>query len=347
MKQVRASALMVAIAVSASTLSLGCDEEEMPDIKMTWKGVDDDQAVYSVALINRLPERGPYWETQYRIADAGSSHGPALASFAPTVYLENPPWNAATDVFSAWKGVEGDEQLYFWWREINDRGGRTPLPFYSSHGPALTLQPYQYVYLAWKGAGKDQAIYWAYNNLLHGAADWKAQGQVAKAGTSERPALTYHYPRLYMAWKGIDGDAGIYVSTNTGDSTWQPQQRVPGVGTSRGPALVYFNGALHMVWKGAGKDQGIYHATSSDNGTTWTEQANIVGIGTSDSPAICATKTRLYLAWKGVDGDAGLYWSWSFTGTTWAEPLRVPNVGSSHGPSLAVEDSGIRRGLDN
>jgi hypothetical protein len=348
MSQFRSSALTFVLTVSCAMLLLGCEKEEMPDIVMVWKGVEDDQALYRTYLINRLPDRGPYWEPQELIPDAGSSHGPAATAFAPTVQLDDPPWSAQTRVFSAWKGVDGDEQLY-WWNDVHgahERDGRARLPFFSSHGPALAAQPFQYVYLAWKGAGKDQGIYWAYNNLLHtddSAGGWQGQGRVPNVGTSEKPALAYRYPLLHMAWKGIAGDSGIYVSANSGDTSWQPQHRVPDVGTSRGPALAFFNGVLHLVWKGVGDDQGIYHASSSDNGNTWTPQENITGVGTSDSPALCATKTRLYMAWKGVDGDSGLYWTWSFTGGNWAAPLKVPGVGSSHGPSLAVDDTGIPR----
>lgn len=36
---------------------------------------------------------------------------------------------------------------------------------------------------------------------------------------------------IYMAWKGMDNDEGIYWSRFDG-STWAPQQNVPGVGTS-------------------------------------------------------------------------------------------------------------------
>jgi hypothetical protein len=348
MGQFRVSVLTFAIAVSSATLFVGCEEEELPDIYMIWKGVGDDQNVYESTLVssypngNPFPETGPYWRQQYPFEHASSAHGPAVASFAPTVTLDDPR-DQPSHLFSAWRGNEGDEQLYY-----HPGGSLEPqkLPVQSSHGPALAVQtPLLYVYMAWKGPGSDQGIYWA--TLSHPGVpfggDWQWQGQVPKVGTSEKPALTYHYPLLYMAWKGIDGDSGIYISTNAGDMTWQPQRRVPDVGTSRGPAIVYFNGALRMVWKGAGEDQGIYYASSSDDGNTWTPQENIPGVGTSDSPAICATKTRMYIAWKGIEGDPGLYWSWSYTGSSWVEQLRVPGVGSSHGPAIAVADAQIPR----
>lgn len=72
---------------------------------------------------------------------------------------------------------------------------------------------------------------------------------------------------LYMAWKGIQGDEGIYWTTFDG-SNWAPQQKVGGVGTSVGPALAPgFDRLLYMAWKGIVGDEGIYWSTF--NGTNW------------------------------------------------------------------------------
>jgi hypothetical protein len=59
-----------------------------------------------------------------------------------------------------------------------------------------------------------------------------------------------------MAWKGVDGDQGIYWSRWPVE--WAPQRNVGAVGTSVGPALATFNNRLYMAWKGVDGDQGIY-----------------------------------------------------------------------------------------
>src|SRR5262249_9067171 len=131
----------------------------------------------------------------------------------------------------------------------------------TSHGPALAAQLNQYLMMAWKGIPGDSGIYWSSNNLFHGLGQgWDPQHHVPNVGTSNKPALAFQFPKLFMAWKGIENDQGIYFSWNSGDLTWQPQLNVPHVGTSEGPALALFNNAIHMAWKGIAGDSGIYVA---------------------------------------------------------------------------------------
>lgn len=41
-----------------------------------------------------------------------------------------------------------------------------------------------------------------------------------------------------MAWKGIEGDQGIWFSRTSDGINWDAQRNVTGVGTSVGPSLV-------------------------------------------------------------------------------------------------------------
>ena len=332
----RKSAVISLLVMSVSTLTGGC--QESAKIHMVWKGVEEDTQVWQSALVDTTS--GLVWEPQSGVTDAKTSDGPAITSFSAA---DVPSGQDYTDPplerFIAWRGAGDDQALY--WKRIGRDGseaGPARIPGVgSSRGPALAAQPFQYIYMAWKGIAGDQGIYWSYNNLFHGALGWAPQAKVPGVGTSERPALAYRPGHLCMAWKGVEGDAGIYVACNGGGSTWEPQRRVPDVGTSRGPALVYFNAFLHLVWKGVGDDQGVYHASSADDGHTWTKQERLEGFGTSDSPALCVFNYSIYMAWKGVGGDAGLYWSRSRDGSTWDEQHQVPNVGSSNGPGIAID----------
>jgi hypothetical protein len=347
MKQYGVSALKVAVVGVSALLSLGCEGEQMPDVVMFWRGVDvEDQGVYRSSLINSVPERGPYWEPQQHLPEAGTSDSPALGTFTPTMLSYRAPRpGEATELYAAWKGVEGDNRLY-WTTKQETLPFREPLPFSSSYGPALAVRGSRDIFLAWRGTNDDQSIFWAHNDLNRGNEDdasrgWEHYGTIPKAGTSHKPALTYYHAFLYAAWKGIAGDSGIYVSQFGG--AWRDQVRVPDVGTNWAPAIVGFKDALHMVWRGVGKDQGIYHSSSSDSGITWTPQEQIPNAGTNYGPAITATKTRLYLAWRGIEGDQSLYWSWSYDGASWFDQQRVPDVGSRFGPALAIDDSDIPR----
>jgi hypothetical protein len=288
-------------------------------LHMVWKGISGDSGIYHSSFY--ISGDGPGWDPQNGIEGVGTSASPALTSF---------PGHGP---FMAWKGVSNDQGIYW----SPGLGGQDNVPNVgTSRGLALAAQPNQYIYMAWKGIEGDSGIYWSYNNLFHGTAGWAPQANVSGVGTSDKPALAYQFPLLFMAWKGLQGDSGIYCSVNRGDANWRPQLRVPGVGTSAGPALVFFGNALQMVWKGIEGDSGIYRASSTDGGLTWTPQQPISGVGTSHSPALAVFNGRLFMAWKGAPGDSGLYWSSSGNAVDWDPQGNVPDVGSSEGPSLAT-----------
>lgn len=152
-------------------------------------------------------------------------------------------------------------------------------------------------------------------------------------GTSlQQPGLAVLGSTLYMAWKGIPGDEGLYWNTGNG-TTWTAQQHIANAGTSSGPALATLNGTLYMAWKGIERDERIFWSTY--NGTSWSAQQLVPNVGTSAGPKLAAFNGHMYMAWKGIDGDDGIYWS-SLTGTTWASQQRIANVGTAFGPALAV-----------
>jgi len=136
---------------------------------------------------------------------------------------------------------------------------------------------------------------------------------------------------LVMAWKGIEGDDGIYYSSFQGG--WAPQQKIAGVGTSHGPSLAVFNEKVYAAWKGIEGDQGLYY--SSFDGNSWAPQQNVPGDGTSVGPSLAACNGTLFMAWKGIAGDDGIYYSY-LEGASWAPQRNVPGVGTSVGPSLAA-----------
>ena len=187
------------------------------------------------------------------------------------------------------------------------------------------------LFMAWKGIDDDQGI-WFSTDFGGG---WAPQESIAGIGTSFRPALAaYNFfesftenTQIHMAWKGIEGDDGIWFIKFDGT----PQQNVPGVGTSVGPALAVYNGLLYMAWKGIEGDQGIWFTTY--DGSSWAPQQNVAGIGTSVGPALAVYDGLLYMAWKGIVGDEGI-WFTTYDGSSWAPQQNVAGVGSSVGPAL-------------
>lgn len=210
------------------------------------------------------------------------------------------------------------------------------------------------LHMVWKGTGDDQGIYEA--ELINNV--WTPQRRIDGIGSSQSPALASiplgngtPSTGLIMAWKGVNGDQGIYYATK-GVGGWTRQQRVSGVGTSHRPALANFNG-IRMVWKGVNGDQGIYWSTLTPGG--WAPQQNIRGVGTSASPALVTFRNRLYMFWKGIEGDQQVYYSWldDGLGAIW-QPQRVvayadyetgggvwSSIGGTNGPSVTVRGDRI------
>ncbi len=159
--------------------------------------------------------------------------------------------------------------------------------------------------------------------------------QTALLGIGLPPALTVFQNNLFMAWKGVEFDDGIYLTHYNGNS-WAPQTKVSNYGTSAGVALAVFNNQLFMAWKGEGNDEGIWYA--SYNGASWTPQKEVANVATSTGPRLAVYNGKLYMAWKGMEDDQRLWFS-SFNGTAWAPQQQIPNVASSVGPAIAAFDN--------
>ncbi len=196
--------------------------------------------------------------------------------------------------------------------------------------------------MAWDGVPGDDAIYFAQNRQLDG---WDAQQRVEGVGTSDRPALTMFAGRMWMAWKGIEDDSGLYFSTFDG-SAWAPQERIEGRGSSHGPTLAVFGNRFYMFWKGIGDDSRVFSAWIGDQSNAiWQAQREVtytlaqaggnvsLNIGTSSRPAATTRGDAIVLAWKGVPGDTGIYFA-SLKDDEWSGQIHLDGVGTSAGPGL-------------
>lgn len=134
---------------------------------------------------------------------------------------------------------------------------------------------------------------------------------------------------VWMAWKGVGEDPGIYYTWLNG--SWQQQLNVPRVGTSDSPALTPHEDTLWMAWKGEGADQAIYWSTLNDSG--WEAQHAVPGVATSSHPALASLGGVLYLAWKGAAGDDGIWWT-SWLGDRWDAQRHIPGRATSTGVNL-------------
>ena len=289
------------------------------------------------------------WSPQkITLTDRGTTDRPALAFMSVSNFAET-----QSSLHMVWTGGSGDSGIY--WSQLN---GDVWMPqanipgIGSSHSPSLTSVPVagdtprQGLFMAWKGAGDDQTLYWSRND----GRDWLSQSRVEGVSSSCRPAVAQFNGQVYMAWKGAADDSGIYWSTFDG-AHWAPQRNVLGVGTSDTPALVALDNQLHMFWKGAPGDTNAYHSTiDNGEGAIWKPQQRIfyvealvdgmvpLATGTSSAPSACVRGNRIMLAWKGAPGDSGIYFS-LFDGQEFTGQIRMSNVATSVGPTV-VDFSG-------
>jgi hypothetical protein len=219
---------------------------------MAWKGATGDESLW----LSRLD--GETWEPQQQIPNVGSSVGPALAAYQNQLYM-------------AWKGADGDEGIY--WTTSPD--GQQWAPQQKIPGVGTSTRPAlgvaaaagpggETLYIAWKGAGNDEGIYYSWWQ----GDRWRSQTKIDGKGTSVGPALASSVGggNIAMAWKGAGNDEAIYTAflTYVDEPVWTAQERVPGVATSIGPALATSEGGLmlkpstYMAWKGKDEDEAIW-----------------------------------------------------------------------------------------
>jgi Astacin (Peptidase family M12A) len=242
----------------------------------------------------------------------------------------------------------GSDQGGIWYTKYHDQSGWGSLVqvpgVASSIGPQLIVgggipSGISRYFMAWKGQGNDQGIF--YNTYTeHGAqAGWTPQQQVPGVESSTGPALTTHHGRVVMAWKGKEGDHGIFYSSApfTSPTVWSPQEQVPNVASSIGPQLTLYNRGetLLMAWKGIEGDQGIFYNTYTYP-AGWTPPRKVPNVGSSTGPALTTHHGRVFMAWKGIEGDYRIFYNTYTDQAGWTPQQQVPNAIANSMPSLSA-----------
>jgi len=243
----------------------------MATLYMAWRGVDDDQDLWWA-----VSHDGKRWSRQLPLTDRASIDAPALAAFQ-------------NKLFMAWRGAGDDDNL--WWatydgnadlkwsdqQQLTDRA--------STEGPALAVFQNK-LYMAWRGFGgvvSDESLYWAtYDENDPRNRKWTDQHPLGRA-SFDVPALAAFQDKLFMAWRGVEGDENLYWGTYDGnpDLNWSTQNPpLTDRASTVGPALAVFQNKLYMVWKGAQgideNDERLFWATYDENDPRkWTDQSKM------------------------------------------------------------------------
>jgi hypothetical protein len=138
---------------------------------------------------------------------------------------------------------------------------------------------------------------------IQGLYGWLPQVPLADRASTDGPSLAVisgpafggtGTQTIFMAWKGSEGDSGLYFALSGDGIRWSAPQNIDGVGSSHGPALTTYHlppspdvlprAGLFMVWKGTHDDHNIYWAMNPEL-QDWTTQQRI-DVGTSTRPAL-------------------------------------------------------------
>lgn len=141
----------------------------------------------------------------------------------------------------AWKGVGSDQRHYTGWggdddqHPVRDHAG--PFQHGTSTGPAL-IRGHTGPFMAWKGERGDQGIYYSQQRHIDEVTwDLATAGAVPNVGTNTGASLSAGPDRLFLAWRGIEGDPSLYSTTFDG-SDWARQHNYFGTGSSAVPSVL-------------------------------------------------------------------------------------------------------------
>lgn len=254
-----------------------------------WKGSSGDTKIWYSTF------DGVSWSPQQVIPCTATTIGGSLAVFHGKLCV-------------LYRGAKSDN---VWFTSFNGNSwdeSDCATGFHSSVGASLAVFRGA-LHAAGKGVEGDDGIWHA----IYDGSTWAKSCSVpTPAATSARPSLAVWNDglgqKLFMAWKGSNGDERIWHSTFDG-SVWTAPETIPNAASSDGPALVLFQGAIYAAWRGPGDDERIWYA--SYNGTSWTNPellTNPFAVG-SLGPALVVFHDQLYAAWKGGEGDSRILWT--------------------------------------
>ena len=267
---------------------------------LAWRGIDVDENLFWAAFPNSQGQ--PQWSDQHMLGDRASVVGPTLAAFQHQLFM-------------AWRGIIGgdggsDRRLFFATNDGSGWSNQTSLDDRGSNwGPALA--PFgDKLHMIWRGIEDDQRIYWSTFPESTTNPLWSSQTPLNDRGSFRGPSLAAFGNQLFMAWRGIQGDAHIYWSTLDSQSGhWSDQQQLGDRVSFDGPALTVLGEHLYMFWRGGifidESDQRVFFSRylGGSGPDAWSPQQEVKSTGgslaSSSRPGLAEFKGLLYIVTLG------------------------------------------------
>ena len=274
----------------------------MATLYMAWRGVDDDQDLWWA-----VSHDGKRWSRQLPLSDRASTDGPALAAYQDKLFMA---WRGAGDDNLWWSTYDGNPDLK--WsdqHQLTDRG--------SDGSPCMAVFRDQ-LFMAWRGVSDDQNLYWATYDE-NDPRKWTDQRLLRERDFASFgvPAMAAFGDKLFMAWRGVEGDDNLYWATYDGNPNleWSDQNPLTDRASAVGPALTVFQNRLYMVWRGIGgveADESLYWAIYDETAQRkWTDQSKMerttadqtgtVVFGSVNRPSLAAFQNSIFVASAGFN----------------------------------------------
>lgn len=185
----------------------------------------------------------------------------------------------------------------------------------SSHGASMCTLGSALVRVN-EGAKNDSGLWITYSS---DGLTWSAQSNIPNRGSATTPAICGYdaqisatptpdpqsvQPALMMVWRGIEGDAGVYWSTNTHLSNlagFDAQKRLDGALSGAQPTVASHGANVYAAWRGPENDMALYW--THWDGHDWVTPQQIPWVGSSHGPALVSAPDGLHLFWKAMQDD--------------------------------------------
>ncbi len=156
-----------------------------------------------------------------------------------------------------------------------------------------------YLFLAWKGEGTDERVFFAY--MEKGVAGWTELGAVPGALTDDAPSLTINSGTLVLTWTDVGGASLSQNSMSLSSlGTWNTATTLGGEAGSRaGPSTTTTSwGTSYATWVAPSGSTALTDTFSTTMATL--PQKQLAGVATSASPAILAAPSGpvVLVAWR-------------------------------------------------